>query len=100
MVGESEYSFYCTHTGARILQMMVGELDKLDDYRSAALSRIDAMEKHLREVHAVLEIPFDKLDRLIELRKRQMELDAELDMDKGDMAAVDETENTVETAEA
>jgi hypothetical protein len=56
-------------------------------------------EKRLVDIQAEIAKPFDKEERLAWLRQRQKEIDAALDLSKGDLAATEGAEAT-EEAEA
>ena len=85
-------------------QGIVGEVIrlamKMEHSAAHAAQRLEMQLKHQKELAAEVENDFDKLERLEELRRMKIELDTLLDLSKGEMTAVEETEDSVETAEA
>jgi hypothetical protein len=65
-------------------------LASMEDVREEYLSRIAATEKRLADLTLEIAKPFDKAGRLLELRERQREIEAELDLSRGDFAAAEE----------
>ncbi len=52
-------------------------------------------EKRYADIQAEVDKPFDKADRLVWLRQRQLEINAALDLGKSEKTAVDEVEEAV-----
>lgn len=49
----------------------------------------------MADIHAEVAKSFDKAERLVMLKQRQREIEAELDLDKGENTAVEDTAETV-----
>jgi len=70
-------------------------------------AEVSQLQKHLerqvtrqKELEVEVTRPFDKLDRLEYLQRRKIELDTMLDLNKGEMSAVDESAEADETTVA
>lgn len=77
-------------TPAAMLKAVRNALSSMDRVLEDLNLGIAQQQKRLIDLRKVVELPFDKLDRLVELRQRQREIEEALDLTKGVTAAVEE----------
>ncbi|CAN7647121.1 DEAD/DEAH box helicase family protein [Acidovorax sp. LjRoot129] len=75
-------------------------VDDLAATLESKIARVAYFKKQLVDLQVEVTKPFDQQERFVALRKRQFEIEAELEITTGDMAAMDETEQSEETAAA
>ena len=90
--GGWEYELGRHSRGAQLLRAASLETSQssLEKHLKIAEARVEGLNNQMRELAGVIGKPFDKQNRLDELRKQQIEIDAELDLNTGDLTAVDE----------
>ena len=91
--GAWDYSLGTFTRGSQVLQAAhdVMRPDVLQGFMSKLNSRIAYLKAQIHELQLAVLAPFDKQDRFDELRKQQIEIDALLDLSKGEMSAVEES---------
>jgi hypothetical protein len=72
----------------RVLENTLNRMELVLQEETEYLART---EKRLADIHNEIVKPFDKAERLEWLKIRQREIEAELDLSKGENTAVDET---------
>lgn len=98
--GENSYAARLTGTGLGIVNCLVGEIEVLEKAEERAVAEIDEMRSRIRDLNEVIDLPFGKQDRFEFLQRRKLELDAALDLNRGDLEAVDESEESEEAVAA
>lgn len=95
--GEVDHEVSSAETPAGMVRVLENGLHRMETEVENAREHLFRTEK--RQVDLAVEIvkPYDKAERLLWLQQRQKEINAALDLSKGDMAAVEEAE-ALETA--
>lgn len=100
LAGEMDYAAKSVASAKAIVTNLVFSLARLEDDIKHTLFAIEDMEQRLVDLKAESQRPFEKQGRLEFLQKRKLELDASLDLNRGDLSAVDETEQSEEAVVA
>lgn len=98
--GSHTYDAGDTGSPNGVLRKAMATLADLAAHLDVQAARVDKLEKQLVDLQVEITKPFAQQARFVELRKRQFEIEAELEVLTGDMAAMDETEQSEEPAAA
>jgi N12 class adenine-specific DNA methylase len=94
LVGAADYEIGSVRGGMNLLNKCQRELEDLGRHLDAAKTRLENLIRRQSDLEKSVNQPFDKLDRLQELRKRQEQIDLELGLMQGDGSAVDESDES------
>jgi len=96
MRGEADYEVTNTRSGAGIANAVSAALESISQHLDRARERVARLARRKVDLETEITKPFERMDRLIELRKRQVEIESLLDVGRDDVAAVDESEQSEE----
>jgi hypothetical protein len=88
--GEVDYQTGYAETPLGFVKVIENAVNGMDVTLAETCERQAREEKRKADIEAELAKPFEKADRLEWLRQRQREIDAALDLSKGDHQAADE----------
>ncbi|MGP3505404.1 DEAD/DEAH box helicase family protein [Paracidovorax citrulli] len=93
LYGAANYSLGWNVSGQQVLKAAHQALSRYEfEQRIAGTQRrLAGFKAQAEDLAALVDKPFEKQARLDELRREQIEIDAALDLDKGDMSAVDDS---------
>lgn len=94
--GGIDYETGRAETPIGLVKVLENALNQMEQVLEAEREHLARMEKRMADILVEVAKPFDKAERLAWLLQRQREIDAALDLAKGDLAAAEEAE----TAEA
>lgn len=94
--GAGEYQTGRAETPLGFVKVLENTVHSLDIVLAEQQERLALNDKRLADLTSQVSRKFDKADRLNWLQQRQKEIDAMLDLSKGDLAAADENEQAVE----
>jgi hypothetical protein len=100
MEGMHTYHIGLVASTAQLLNEVTRTLKKLDESLATARGRVAHMERNLADLKVEVLKPFAQQDRFLALVKRQNEIETELELTAGDVAAMDETEQSEEAVAA
>jgi hypothetical protein len=100
MEGMHTYHIGLVESTAQLLNGVTRTLKKLDESLATARGRVAHMERNLADLKVEVLKPFAQQDRFLALVKRQNEIETELELTAGDVAAMDETEQSEEAVAA
>ncbi len=90
--GNTEYEVPKAKTPGTLVARIEGVIASMPELLQEKRNTVATLEKRAADLREQIQRPFDKAERLAYLRQRQKEIDALLDLTKGDLAAVDEAE--------
>lgn len=90
--GGIDYEAGKAETPIGFVKVLENALARMDEVLVNEREYLARTEKRMADIQAELAKPFDKAERLEWLRERQREIDAALDLTKGDLAAAEEEE--------
>jgi len=90
--GGVDYEAGRAETQIGFVKVLENALNRMEQVLEEEREYLARTEKRMADIQAEIEKPFDKADRLAWLQQRQKEIDAALDLSKGEMQAVEETE--------
>jgi hypothetical protein len=100
MEGMHTYHIGLVASTAQLLNEVTRTLKKLDESLATARGRVAHMERNLADLKVEVLKPFAQQDRYLALLKRQNAIETELELTAGDVAAMDETEQSEEAVAA
>ena len=100
MEGMHTYHVGLVESTAQLLNAVTRTLKKLDESLETARNRVAHMQRNLADLKVEVLKPFAQQDRFLALVKRQNEIETELELTTGDVAAMDETEQSEEAVAA
>jgi hypothetical protein len=92
IIGGSEYEAGKAETPTGFVKVLENALNRMEEVLADEREYLARVEKRLADIQAEIAKPFDKEERLAWLRQRQKEIDAALDLSKGDLTATDGAE--------
>lgn len=92
--GGAEYRCGQPESAQGCVRVLENTLNRMDLVLQEELEHLARTEKRLSDIHTEIARPFDKAGRLECLKLRQREIEAMLDLSKGDNTAVEETAET------
>lgn len=94
LVGTSgvEYEAGRAETPIGYVKVLENALGRMEEVLAEERERLARTEKRMADIQAEIAKSFDKAERLAWLQQRQKQIEAMLDLTKGDMAAADEAE--------
>jgi len=95
LIGNAEYQCGLAETAPGCIRVLENALNSVDQEFLEQQNILFMTEKRLIDIGNELSKPFDKADRFELLKQRQKEIEVELDLNKDEKAAVDETEEVV-----
>lgn len=98
--GSMEYNLRIGKSWENIVSSMIHIAMNLNAEVSQLQKHLERQVTRQKELEVEVTRPFDKLDRLEYLQRRKIELDTMLDLNKGEMSAVDESAEADESAVA
>lgn len=90
--GSIDYEVGKAETPIGFVKVLEHALDRMDAVLEEERAYLARTEKRMTDLQAEVAKSFDKADRLEWLQQRQREIDAMLDLSKGDLAAADADE--------
>lgn len=100
MEGMHTYHIGLVASTAQLLNEVTRTLKKLDESLATARGRVAHMERNLADLKVEVLKPYAQQDRYLALVKRQNEIETELELTAGDVAAMDEKEQSEEAVAA
>jgi N12 class adenine-specific DNA methylase/predicted RNA methylase len=98
--GLHTYSAGLADTPEDLIRILTKTLKNLDESLRAAKLRLSQMERNLADMKVEVTKPFAQQDRYLALIKRQSEIDTALELTTGDVAAMDESEQSEDAVTA
>jgi hypothetical protein len=98
IVGGIEYETGKAETPIGFVKVLENALSRMEQVLAEEREHLTRMERRMADIRDEIAKPFDKAERLAWLRQRQREIEKELDLNNGDLAATDGAE--AEEAEA
>lgn len=95
ILGGIEYRCGQAETAQGFVRVLENSLNSMDQWCLEEQEHLAKTEKRMADIHAEVAKSFDKAERLVMLKQRQREIEAELDLDKGENTAVEDTAETV-----
>lgn len=92
ILGGIEYEVGKAETPIGFVKALEHALNRMEQVLEGERGYLAQTEKRMADLQAEIVKPFDKAERLVWLQQRQREIDAMLDLTKGEMQAVDEAE--------
>lgn len=92
ILGGIEYEAGKAETPIGFVKVLENALNRMEQTLEEEREYLARTEKRMADIQAEIAKPFDKAERLVWLRQRQKEIDAALDLSKGEMQAAEETE--------
>jgi N12 class adenine-specific DNA methylase/phospholipid N-methyltransferase len=94
IVGGVEYETGKAETPTGFVKVLENALNRMEQVLEGEREYLIRTEKRMADIRSELAKPFDKAERLAWLQQRQKEIDAALDLSKGDLSATEEAEAT------
>jgi hypothetical protein len=94
IVGGIEYEAGKAETPIGFVKVLENTLNRMEQMLEEEREYLTRTEKRMADIQTELAKPFDKADRLAWLQQRQKEIDAALDLSKGDLGATEEAQAT------
>jgi len=94
IVGGIEYEAGRAETQVGFVKVLENALNRMEQVLEEECEYLARTEKRMADILAEIAKPFDKVERLELLKQRQREIEAELDLSKGENTAIDEIECT------
>jgi hypothetical protein len=94
IVGGIEYEAGKAETPIGFVKVLENTLNRMEQVLEEEREYLTRTEKRMADIQTELAKPFDKADRLAWLQQRQKEIDAALDLSKGDLGATEEAQAT------
>jgi N12 class adenine-specific DNA methylase len=94
IVGGIEYEAGKAETPIGFVKVLENALNRMEQVLEEEREYLIRTEKRMADIQAEIAKPFDKAERLAWLQQRQMEIDAALDLSKGDLSATEGVEAT------
>jgi len=91
ILGDIEYRCNHVESAQGFVRVLENTLNRMEMVLQEELEYLARTEKRMADIHAEAVKPFDKAARLEWLKQRQREIEAELDLNKSENTAVDET---------
>jgi len=95
IIGKAEYTCGVSETSQGCVRVLENALNAMDKLLLDEQDYLARTEKRLYDIHLEVAKRFDKAERLEWLKQRQREIEAELDLSKGENRAVEETAEIV-----
>jgi len=95
ILGGIEYRCNHAESAQGFVRVLENTLNRMEMVLQEELEYLARTEKRMADIHAEAAKPFDKAARLEWLKQRQREIEAELDLNKGENTAVEETAEVV-----
>ena len=92
VLGGVEYRCGQAESAQGFVRVLENALNRIEQWLLEEQEHLARTEKRMADIQAEAAKPFDKAARLEWLKQRQREIEAELDLSKGENTAVDETE--------
>lgn len=92
VLGGVEYRCGQAESAQGFVRVLENSLNRMEQWLLEEQENLARTEKRMADIQAEAAKPFDKAARLEWLKQRQREIEAELDLSKGENTAVDETE--------
>ena len=92
VLGGVEYRCGQAESAQGFVRVLENALNRMEQWLLEEQEYLARTEKRMADIQAEAAKPFDKAARLEWLKQRQREIEAELDLSKGENTAVDETE--------
>ncbi|WP_126448408.1 DEAD/DEAH box helicase family protein [Sulfuricystis multivorans] len=92
MLGGAEYEVDKAETPIGYVRVLENALNQMEQVLEEEREYLARTEKRMADIQVEIAKPFDKAERLAWLQQRQREIDAVLDLTKGDLAAAEEAE--------
>ncbi len=89
-----QYQEYISQTGYGTLNRIDALIQDLPDKEQRAVNKLEQLESDLKAAQVEVEIPFEHTDKIAELAKELVEINAELDLNKRDEIVIDDGENS------
>ncbi|MHB1620082.1 MAG: helicase-related protein [Sulfuricella sp.] len=100
VLGGVEYRCGQAESAQGFVRVLENALNRMEQWLLEEQEYLARTEKRMADIHAEAAKPFDKAARLEWLKQRQREIEAELDLSKGENTAVDETEESLKKIQA
>jgi len=94
IVGGIKYEAGRAETQVGFVKVLENALNRMEQVLEEECEYLARTEKRMADILAEIAKPFDKVERLELLKQRQREIEAELDLSKGENTAIDEIECT------
>ena len=93
ILGSASFKYRCGHaeTAQGLIRVIENALSNMEASLEEEMVYLTRNEKRMADIQVEIARPFDKVERLAWLVQRQREIEAELDLSKGDNTAVEET---------
>jgi hypothetical protein len=95
ILGGVEYRCNHAESAQGFVRVLENTLNRMEMVLQEELEYLARTEKRMADIHTEAVKPFDKAARLEWLKQRQREIEAELDLNKGEKTAVEETAEVV-----
>lgn len=92
ILGGIEYEVGKAETPIGFVKVLENALNRMEQELEEEREYLTRTEKRMADIEAEIAKPFDKAERLAWLQQRQKEIDAALDLSKGEMQAAEEAE--------
>ncbi|WP_197483780.1 helicase-related protein [Ralstonia mannitolilytica] len=96
ILGGIEYEAGKAETPIGFAKVLENALNRIEQVLEEEREYLARTEKRMADIQAEIAKPFDKAERLAWLQQRQKEIDAALDLSKGEMQAAEEAEEASE----
>ena len=100
VTGKHRYLIHRVKSSAEMLHAIGATLKSLDERLEKQRGYLARMQRELSDLKVEVLKPFAQQDRFLALVKRQNEIETELELTAGDVAAMDETEQSEEAVAA
>lgn len=92
--GGIDYEAGQAETPIGYVKVLENALNRMEEVLEAEREHLARTEKRMADIQAEVAKPFEKAERLAWLQQRQREIDAALDLSKGDLTAVEDEETS------